>query len=281
MNWNLTNISNLLKVSAATASVMTLVFLNLIRKTAGYEKAVLRTYQEWNGFLKKTKEEGNLYRCLQGWLIRNGAVFHYGKWVEPVRFLVLCILLGLSGMYVGTQISTLCGCVLFAGLLTAPFWMLLYLNKRDNVRMLPELKLVYHALEIQTRAGVYVTDALAECYGCVREKRLRQALLELASDIVMKADISHSLEKLQEKFDNRYIDSLCIILLQALESGQAIELLQDIGEQIKDMEEAVLEQRKAALDRKITFCQLGVLTVVLGVALYACVVYMFRAASGF
>ena len=57
--------------------------------------------------------------------------------------------------------------------------------------------------------------------------------------------------------------------------------MRDIGEQIKDMEEAVLEQRKAALDRKITFCQLGVLTIVLGVALYACVVYMFRAASGF
>ena len=55
---------------------------------------------------------------------------------------------------------------------------------------------------------------------------------------------------LQDCFDNRYIDSLCIILLQALESGQVVELLGDIGEQIKDMEQSVLEKKKNALDGK-------------------------------
>ena len=54
-----------------------------------------------------------------------------------------------------------------------------------------------------------------------------------------------------------------------------------MGEQIKDMEKNVLEKRKAALDRRITFCQLGVMTVVLGLALYACVSYMFGAAATF
>ncbi len=157
----------------------------------------------------------------------------------------------------------------------------MYLNGRDNEKLLPELKLVYHALEIQIRAGVYVTDALAECYGSVQQERLRSALLELAGDIVMKADIYEALDRFQGKFDNRYIDSLCITILQALESGQALELLGDIGEQIKDMEETVLERKKAALDRSITFYQLGVLAVVLGIALYACVTYMFGAAAGF
>ena len=38
---------------------------------------------------------------------------------------------------------------------------------------------------------------------------------------------------------NRYIDALCITILQACESGQAVELLGDIGEQLKDMEEAM------------------------------------------
>lgn len=147
--------------------------------------------------------------------------------------------------------------------------------------MLPELKMMYHALELQTRAGVYVTDALAEMYGSVQEKRLKAALLELAGDIVMKADVEESMEKLKNKFNNSYIDSLCIIILQALESGQAVELLRDIGEQIKDMEAYVLMQKKASLDRKLTLCQLLVLTVVLGIALYTCVMYMFRAAQEF
>ena len=126
-----------------------------------------------------------------------------------------------------------------------------------------------------------MTDALAECYGSVGERRLRQAFLDLTGDIVMKADIYEALERFQEKFDNRYVDSLCITVLQALESGQAVELLRDIGEQVKDMETMVLERKKASLDRSMTFYQLGVLTAALGVALYACVMDMFAAAAGF
>ena len=57
--------------------------------------------------------------------------------------------------------------------------------------------------------------------------------------------------------------------------------MRDISEQIKDMEESVLARKKGSLDRKLTFCQLGVLTVVLGLALYACVTYMFNAAVMF
>ena len=157
----------------------------------------------------------------------------------------------------------------------------MYLNGKDNEKLLPEIKLVYNALELQIRAGVYVTDALAECYGSVHERRLRAALLELAGDIVMRADIYDALEKFQGKFDNSYVDSLCITILQALESGQAVELLSDIGEQIRDMEQSVMERKKAALDRSLTFYQLGVLTVVLGIALYACLTHMMGSAVRF
>ncbi len=54
----------------------------------------------------------------------------------------------------------------------------------------------------------------------------------------------------------------------------------DIGEQIKDMEETVLERKKGKLERSLTFYQLGILVVVLGIALYACVTYMFGTAAG-
>lgn len=94
----------------------------------------------------------------------------------------------------------------------------------------------------------------------------------------MKADIYKSLESFQGKFDNRHIDALCITILQALESGQAVELLTDLAEQIRDMELTVLNRKKAALDRSITFYQLGILAAVLGVVLYACVTQMFQTA---
>jgi hypothetical protein len=70
-------------------------------------------------------------------------------------------------------------------------------------------------------------------------------------------------------------------VLQALESGQAVELLADISEQIKDMEASLLEKRKGRLDRSVTFYQLGILGAILAVILYACVKYMLSAALKF
>lgn len=241
---------------------------------------VLAAYQELSGLLREKGKRTGWYQRKERWLTQNGGTFHYGSHMTPVRFLTVRLVLAAAGMAVLGTVSWEYGMAACGFFYFLPVWLLIYLNNKDNERLLPELKLVYHALEIQIRAGVYVLDALSECYGSVQEKRLRKALLELAGDIVMKADVYDALDRFQLKFDNRYVDALCITILQALESGQAIELLGDIGEQIKDMEETVLERKKGALDRSITFYQLGVLAVVLAIALYACVTYMFGAASG-
>lgn len=260
-------------------SLIMLIGLFLLCRDNRTPGKLLTAYHEFAAFLREKEHASSWYQKRTKWLQRNGACFHYGTRVEPLRFLVLELSLGLTGIAVGNKIHIIVGLAAFGGMFFLPSGLLVMLNKRDNERMLPEIKLVYHALEIQTRAGVYVTDALAECYGSVTERRLKSALLELAGDIVLQADIVASLDKFQGKFDNPYIDSLCLTILQALESGQAVELLRDIGEQIKDMEQVVLERRKAGLDRGVTFCQLGVLAVLLGVALYACVSSMFGTIS--
>jgi hypothetical protein len=115
----------------------------------------------------------------------------------------------------------------------------------------------------------------------VEEERLRDGLLALAGDIVMKSDLFEALDHFQRKFDNRYIDSLCITVISAMESGRAVELLGDISEQVKDMEQEVMNRRKAALDRSTTFYQLGILSAVLGISIYACVEHMLSAVAGF
>lgn len=162
-----------------------------------------------------------------------------------------------------------------------PEVLMIYINECDNRSMLPEIKLIYQALEVQIHAGIYATDALTECCQSVRQRRLQQALMELAGDLVMQSDTLTALSDFQEKFDNRQIDALCITLIQAGESGQAVELFQDMGEQLKDLELTALRHQKSALDRSITFYQLGMLGATLGVILYACVGYMFRAAVKF
>ena len=215
------------------------------------------------------------------WLSKNGAAYHFGKWIGPLSFLLIRLGISLTGLTAFSAASPKYGVAAALGLYYLPVLLTLYMNKQDNLKMLPELKHLYHSLEIQTRSGVYVTDALAEVYGSVRGKRLKQALLELAGDIVMRADFGEALERFEKKFDNRYIDSLCMILLQATESGQSVDLLSDLSEQIKDMEAAVMMQKKEALDRSVTFYQLGILAAIMGIVLYACVIQMFSAATNF
>lgn len=269
-------------VRGTALTVAALTFLAIIRFGAHHpEKKVLKACEELSGFLCEKTKEGAWYQKAAIWLCRKGAEFHYGSWVNPMRFLLLRLIITLLGLLVFGSLSFGYGVGAAVLLFFLPGWLLDYLNKQDNNRLLPEIKLIYHSLQIQIKAGVYVMDALAECYGSVQEKRLQSALLDLAGDIVMKADIYEALEHFQGRFDNRYIDSLCITILQACESGQAVEILGDIGEQLKDMEAVVLAGKKSSLDRSITFYQLGILAAVLGVVVYACVTHMFQSATFF
>ena len=239
----------------------------------GYKRALER--------LMESGKKIAWYDRTQQWLVRNGVKYHLGRELTPMAYLMIRIVLGALGFTAFSLWLPMYGVLAGVGMYFVLPILILYLNRRDNVRMLPDLKHMYHSLEIQTRAGMFVTDSLAELYGSVQEKRLKQALLELAGDLVMRADLSEQLERFQKKFDNRYIDSLCIIILQATESGQSVDLLSDLSEQIKDMEAAVLSQKKDALDRSVTFYQLGILVAVMGLILYACVTQMFSAATGF
>ncbi len=267
-----------IKWCAGFAAVMVFVLFcrGVSYRSRGF---ILKQYEEFTGMLKERQRDTTWHQRTEQKLIRLGAAYHYGKWINPPRYLLLRILCGVVSLPILCGVNLAVG-VLVAGLLYfLPEWLLFYLNKKDNQRLLPEIKLIYHALEIQIKAGVYVADALAECYGSVREPRLRNALLDLAGQIVVKADLFEALDDLQRKFDNRQIDALCITLLQACESGRVVELLRDISEQLKDMEVAVMSAKKSSLDRSITFYQLGMLVAVLIVIVYACIDYLMMSAA--
>lgn len=266
-----------LRITAAVTAM--LVFAVLIRFFSGHpEKLILRQYEELSGFIREKQKESSWYGRVWSKLTRNGAKYHFGNWITPMGYMIMRLFCSMAGVVILGALSLELGIAAGGVLFFLPEWLLIYLNSQDNVRLLPEIKLVYHSLEIQIRAGVYVTDALAECYGSVKERRLRNALLDLAGGIVMKADIYEAMDEFQKKFDNRYIDALCITILQACESGQAVELLGDIGEQLKDMETAVMNSKRSSLERSITFYQLGMLGAVLIVIIYACVGYLFSSA---
>lgn len=259
--------------------ICSLVFgmLVYVGHTAKPGKIVLQAYETICMQAKKSKKGLLEYERWERYLCMHGAAYHYGSWIEPVSYLAICFSIGLMGLAIGLAfgaIYAVSACILGFFL---PGILLQYLDKKDNEQMLAELDMVYSALGIQIRAGVYVTDALAECYASVTQVRLRDALQNLSGDIVMKADLDSALERFQGQFNNRYIDSLCITILQAMESGQAVELLGDIAEQIKDMELTLQQKKKEQLNRSVTFYQLGIFALILVLVLYACVVHMFEA----
>lgn len=259
------------------------VFIGLIAICKGRRpgELVLKAYENICMQAKNSNHSIFDYERWENYLRVYGAVYFYGHWINPVSYLSLCIIIGGIGLLMGITFGVL-GAVAccFIGCLL-PGILLQYLNKRDNEKMLPQLDMVYSALSIQIRAGVYITDALAECYGSVTHERLRDALQNLSGDIVMKGDLDLALERLQGQFQNRYIDSLCITILQAMESGQAVELLGDISEQIKDMEITLQHKKKEQLNRSVTFYQLGIFALILVLVLYACVVHMFSSSMFF
>lgn len=159
--------------------VLLFLLLIFLYKNHHPEQLILRKYDEFAGLIREKSRNTVWYARQVEWLKRNGGSFHYGKWVNPLSFLTMQIVVAAVVLWgIGTwkiEYGLLGGCVAYG----VPVWLLLYLNKQDNIKMLPEIKLIYHALEIQIRAGVYVTDALAECYGSVKHKRLRLSLIHI------------------------------------------------------------------------------------------------------
>ncbi|MCR5800888.1 MAG: type II secretion system F family protein [Lachnospiraceae bacterium] len=260
-------------VACITSSLLTYTLL-----ASDDVQRIVNACVEFGGMLRKKSHGTGVYSALEEWIRKNGGSYHYGMKCTPGRLFTVSVIMGTLGIAAGVNAGPVYGLMTGAALMVMPYAVLPVLNRRDNERMLPDLHTVYRALALQIRAGVYVTDALAESYTNVTNMRLRDAFISLAGDIVMKADIYSSLDRFQRRFDNRQIDSLCITVTQALESGQAVDLLGDISEQIRDMETSVMNRRKGRLERNLTFYQLGMLGAVLAVALYACVGYMLDAA---
>lgn len=139
---------------------------------------LLHTMEEFTGMIRESKGYTGWAEKTERKLIRNGAKYHFGKTITPMKYLtgriVLAFLGAISLLKIGCGYAVLAATVLYF----LPELLLIYMNERDNRNMLTEIKLIYQALEVQIRAGIYVADALTECCQSVKGRRLQQALIE-------------------------------------------------------------------------------------------------------
>ena len=220
--------------------------------------------------LKKSKLNYLKYDSIQKFLSTKGATYMFGEAANPVNYMLIKILVLLLLFMVGMSLEgIIVGALLGLTGFFLPDILLTVSNSSDNDAMLEDIKCVYDTLRIQTKAGVFLTASLSECYLAVRNRRLKSALLELTNDISTRREIDDALERFNEKFDCGQIDIFCIVIRQSMESGRSVKALEDLSLQMNDLQRAINMKEKEALDRKVQIIELLIFMGLLAVTVYS------------
>jgi Flp pilus assembly protein TadB len=218
-------------------------------------------------FWKKCEDE------LQSILKANGsAVLHEFIIYRSVgHFVVASMVMGLVICVIGTKYHWMAGMIGFVAGVFSPVLLLWMSNERDNVIILRDLKWLYETITVQLQAGLHIQQALQESEGLMRNKRLRLALHNLTEQLITEGDMNVALDNFESSFDNRYINSFCLILRQMQDSGYAVKLLEDIRLQIEEMERVQLDKKKEVLEMELQVFQMLLFIGILVLVMYGCI----------
>lgn len=230
--------------------------------------------------MQQTNFKAFNYEEIDAYIKRSGLEYMSGGRINPVGYMAIKIGLALLGTIVGLQVNLLGA---LAGMVVgyaALDFLLDQSNQSDNKTMLHDIKNIYDTLRIQTKAGVYITSVLTDCYLVVQNKRLKKAMLNLTSDIAAKNDLESALNNLKARFTNEYVDTMVIIIKQSLQTGQASKMFDDIKGQINDIEEAMILNEKMKIQTKITIVQLMIYLLIVIVTLFVAFISLQQGLSG-
>lgn len=231
-------------------------------------KAYMVTRQSFLNSMKASTIKSFNYDAVEQYINSSGLAFMTNYKMTPLLYVLFRILLGIFLMIVGLQENLIMGLALLPIGYFGLDFIINMSDKADNDKMLADIEDVYDTLRIQTKAGVYITSVLTDCYLVVKNKRLKSAFLKLTSDIAAKNDIDTALDDFRGKFRNEYIDTLVIIIKQSMQTGQAAKMFDDIREQIADIDAAMLINEKNSINSKIIFVQLIIYSAIIILAVY-------------
>ncbi len=220
--------------------------------------------------MKKKKKNGSAsYNELTDFLLRNGASEHFGDWISPASYLMLrigmALLLGILGMSQHLLLLP----VGFIGGYLLPQLLILEMNRDDNSKMSEQIATVYNTLQIQTEAGIELVEAATNMAEALPDGRLAHAFEQLSAEVSLSRDFEAGIEHFNKKFDNEFIDALCVIMQQGAKTGRTQDLMRDISAQIADMQAANLASRKEKIDRFVTFAIMALMVCGMAIVIYA------------
>lgn len=205
---------------------------------------------------KQLKGNQKWYEERKVYLSRIGAAYLAGRTVLPEEYLLIQVSSALIACFLEGVFLGKVGVLGAAAGFFLPGIFLTMKNSRDNKRILRDVKGIYDTIQIKTQGGMFLTSAITECYKNTRNQRLKKALYEMSGQIIAKNDITETIDAFNMKFKNPYIDNLCIILKQSLDSGKTVEIMESIQDQLADMQNAVNLQIRNRLNAKVLFVQM-------------------------
>ncbi len=217
-----------------------------------------------------------LNRCtenLEAVLKANGAAVLYEMIIyrSVGHFVISSTVMGMIACVIGARYHWMAGMIGFVAGIFIPVLILWISNERDNVIILKDLKWLYETITVQLQAGLHIHQALQESEGLMRNKRLRLALHNLTEQLITEGDMNAALDNFESSFDNRYINSFCLILRQMQDSGYAVKLLEDIRLQIEEMERVQLDKKKEVLEMELQVFQMLLFIGILVLVMYGCI----------
>ena len=198
-------------------------------------------------FFKIFKKESSYeYKALA--LSRMGVNYHMGRIITPSEYLMIQLAGAAFFLFIGIFSFGVLG--IATGILGyfLPQLLFQYLNEKDNEKMLPDIKSIFDTMLVNLEAGVFLTEAVADSYRHVENRRLKKALLELNSELIATNDFEESVSKFELKFNNKYINNLCVILKQSRDSGMSVEMLSDMSSYMTDVSRALNIKKQKKLD---------------------------------
>lgn len=262
-------ISLLILILPLITAILTFILVVRSFKESKFKKISTSSLNMLEVGLRRNKSGYFSYSRLELYLKKMGVNAMFDTGVTPQMYVVVKIIMGLILGLVGVGEQNI---VLFIVMFLLGFYLpdifISISNKEDNDKILGDLQKVYDTLRIQSKAGVFLTNALSECYLVAKNRRLKKALLELTAEIIAKNNINSALQDFNDKFSNPYIDTFCIVISQSLESGKTSQVLEDLSAQLADIQAAMDLKEEEKTKSKMLIRQFAVFTGVLGIIAY-------------
>lgn len=217
-----------------------------------------------NSYLLGGSGSKNNYEVIEAKLKSHGYKFYY-KGIMPSDYITRKIYFAICGAMIGLVIFRVLG--LITGLVIGYYIIDIvteYRNRKDNVELIDDVRIIMAAMRIQGSANIYITDIITECYYEVSNKRLKKALLELTGEIRAKEDINDAIDRLNEKFDSRYIKSLCTVIKQLFKSGKSSNMIEYINKHMLALQREMITKERAIVEKDklvSTFIIFGIILI--------------------